>query len=259
MPELPEVETVRRVLAERLLGKTLTAYALGKPTFYRKPPETEITRLIGRKLEEIQRKGKYLQLRFNGEAELVLHLGMSGSIRLGEPTPHERLRLDFEGEFLRINDPRRFGRAACKLPTLGPEPLEESFNAVVLAEKLRGRKAPIKALLLDQRIVAGLGNIYATEALFEARIRPGRAAGVLRRNEIGRLTEAIRSILTRAVEAGGSTLDDQAYVDPLGRPGRAQDSIKVYGRETGACGHALKATRRIIGGRRALYCPECQL
>ncbi len=258
MPELPEAETVRSVLQERLAGRILTAYVLGRPTFYRKPPKEAFENISGKKVLEVGRRGKYLLFRFEGGEELVIHLGMSGSLRLNTPTPHERLRLEFGSTILRMNDPRRFGRAGCTLPPLGPEPLEKGFDAGVLSKAFRGRKAPIKALLLDQRIVAGLGNIYATEALYAARIRPGRAAGGVSRQELELLSCVIKDILGKAVELGGSTLDDEAYVDPLGRPGRAQEILKVYGRTLCAGGHPLKATSRVIGGRRALYCPECQ-
>ena len=236
----------------------MTACVVGKPTFYRKPPWEAYEHLPGKTLSGVFRRGKYLLFRFETGAELVLHLGMSGSLRLDGPVSHERLRLEFGSEILRMNDPRRFGRAGCKLPSLGPEPLSEEFNPGVLSRAFRGRKAPIKALLLDQKVVAGLGNIYATEALYAARIRPGRAAGGLRSAQLERLTSVIKDILGQAVELGGSTLDDEAYVDPLGRPGRAQQLLKVYGRTECPSGHALKATARIIGGRRAWYCPDCQ-
>ncbi len=184
---------------------------------------------------------------------------MSGRLLLNGSGPHMRFRLVLEGRTVSVHDSRRFGRVGCELPAkMGPEPLEEAFDAPTLRRALRGRKAPVKAMLLDQGIVAGLGNIYATEALFEAGIRPGRAAGGLSHDERERLVAAIKKVLARAVELRGSTLDDEAYLDPLGRPGGFQNEIAVYGRKVGRCGHALTATRRLIGGRRARYCPVCQ-
>ncbi|HVE14162.1 MAG TPA: bifunctional DNA-formamidopyrimidine glycosylase/DNA-(apurinic or apyrimidinic site) lyase [Elusimicrobiota bacterium] len=261
MPELPEVETVRRALESALLGRVLTAYRVGKPTFYRRPPERVLKVLPGRALDGVRRRGKYLLLDFAGE-ELSLHLGMSGRIVIvpdgGPDGPHTRLTLSFGERALRFEDARRFGRAGCRLPPLGPEPLDPAFDADALAAALRGRAAPIKALLLDQRVVAGIGNIYATEALFRAGIRPRRASGRLRREEVARLCAAIKEVIAQAVELRGSTLEDESFLDPEGRPGLAQKMLRAYGRETGACGHPLKDARPRIGGRTSLYCPLCQ-
>lgn len=258
MPELPEVETVRRVLEERLRGLRIDSYAVGKPTFYRAPSRKALEGLVGSTVAAVRRRGKYLILVLSGEKELALHLGMSGRIVLGGEGPHTRFQFTVEGLIVKFHDARRFGRVGCALPELGPEPLGPEFHAEGFFLSLRKRRAPIKAMLMDQRVVAGLGNIYATEALFRARIRPGRAAGALSRADAERLCAAIKDVLAAAVELGGSTLDDQAYLDPLGRPGRAQHEVAVYGRKTGACGHPLKATRRPIGGRTSLYCPVCQ-
>lgn len=258
LPELPEVETVRRVLEARLRGRKITSYAVGKPTFYRKPSAQSLTALEGSTIESVGRRGKYLLLNLSGGRQFVLHLGMSGRIVLGGDGPHTRFQFEAEGLTVKFHDARRFGRAGCALPPLGPEPLSGDFDAAYLFSALRQRKAPIKAMLMDQRIVAGLGNIYATESLFEAGIRPGRAAGALSRLDVERLCAAIKRLLALAVELGGSTLDDQAYLNPLGEAGSFQKHVAVYGRKTGRCGHALKATRRPIGGRTSLYCPSCQ-
>lgn len=258
MPELPEVETVRRILEERLKGLKLTSYELGRPTFYRAPPKASLDALLGATLEAVRRRGKYLILSFSGGKELTLHLGMSGRIVLGGKGPHTRFQFTVEGQVVSFNDARRFGRVGCELPEFGPEPLSAEFSPSYLFKTLRKRKAPIKAMLMDQAIVAGLGNIYATEALFEARIRPGKAAGALSRADCERLTAAIKKVLALGVELGGSTLEDSAYLDPLGRPGGFQDRVAIYGRKTGLCGHALKATRKTISGRTSLYCPVCQ-
>lgn len=258
MPELPEVETVRRVLEERLKGLKVTAYELGRPTFYRRPPAQALEGLVGATVEAVRRRGKYLVMAFSGGRELVLHLGMSGRIVLGGRGPHTRFQLTVEGHVVSFHDARRFGRVGCELPEFGPEPLEEAFTAGYLFQALRKRKAPVKAMLMDQAVVAGLGNIYATEALFVAGIRPGRAAGSLSRADCARLTAAIKKVLALAVELRGSTLEDTAYLDPLGREGEFQNHVSVYGRKVGACGHPLKATRKPISGRTSLYCPVCQ-
>lgn len=258
MPELPEVETVRRVLEERLKGLTISAVEVGKPTFYRAPPASALQGLVGATVEAVKRRGKYLTLVVSGGKELTLHLGMSGRIVLGGEGKHLRFRMTVEGQVVNFYDARRFGRVGCELPEFGPEPLEDDFHADYLFRALRGRKAPIKAMLMDQAIVAGLGNIYATEALYEARLRPGRAAASLTRADVDRLVAAIKSILGRAVQARGSTLPDTAYLDPLGQPGAFQHEVSVYGRKVGRCGHPLKTTRKPISGRTSVYCPVCQ-
>jgi formamidopyrimidine-DNA glycosylase len=258
MPELPEVETVRRVLDERLRGLKITSYEVGKPTFYRKPPAEALAGLVGATVEAVRRRGKYLVLALSGGKELTLHLGMSGRIVLGGAGPHTRFRFSVEGTVVNFHDARRFGRVGCELPEFGPEPLEGNFTPAYLFKALRKRRAPVKAMLMDQAVVAGLGNIYATEALFEAGIRPGRAGGLLSRADCERLVAAIKRLLALAVELRGSTLDDSAYLDPLGQAGGFQNVVAVYGRKVGRCGHALKATRKPISGRTSLYCPVCQ-
>lgn len=258
MPELPEVETVRRVLEEHLKGLRITSYTLGKPTFYRTPPKALLDSIVGQRVEAVRRRGKYLILAVSGGKELVLHLGMSGRIVLGGDGPHLRFKMEVEGHIVNFHDSRRFGRVGCELPEFGPEPLSDEFSPESLFASLRGRRAPIKAMLMDQAVVAGLGNIYATEALFEAGIRPGRAAKSLSREDCARLCAAIKRVIALGVELGGSTLEDTAYLDPLGRSGGFQEKVAVYGREVGRCGHALKATRRPISGRTSMYCPICQ-
>jgi formamidopyrimidine-DNA glycosylase len=258
LPELPEVETVRRVLEERLVGLKITSYEVGRPTFYRKPPQRVLDGLVGSTVEAVRRRGKYLLLALSGGAELTLHLGMSGRIVLGGRGPHTRFQFTVEGQVVSFHDARRFGRVGCELPEFGPEPLSAEFTAETLFKSLRKRRAPVKAMLMDQGVVAGLGNIYATEALFAAGIRPGRAAGSLSRAEASRLCAAVKSVLAQAVELGGSTLEDAAYLDPLGRSGSFQEHVSVYGRKVGRCGHALRATRKPISGRTSLYCPVCQ-
>lgn len=259
MPELPEVETVRRILHERLAGRRITAFAVGRPTFYRLPPASALKTLIGESIKGFSRRGKYLIMEFSSGRDLVLHLGMSGRVTLNSSGPHVRFQFETGNDTVFFHDARRFGRVGCALPKLGPEPgAADGFDAHYLRTILRGRTGPVKALLMDQKLVAGLGNIYATEALFAAGIRPGRAGGSLTCDETERLVKSCIDVLRRGVELGGSTLNDESFLDPLGRPGRNQDYVSVYGRKMGSCGHALKATRKPIGGRTSLYCPNCQ-
>ncbi len=259
MPELPEVETVRRVLQERYAGRTVTAVALGKPTFYRAPPAAALKLLAGGVIAAFKRRGKYLIVVMEGRGEVVFHLGMSGRITVGGESPHVRFQMRIGAEAVRFHDSRRFGRIGCPLPELGPEPLDPEFTAAYLWKILRKRTAPVKALIMDQGLIAGLGNIYATEALHAAHVRPGRAGQSLNRAEVEKLAAACRDILRLGVAAGGATLDDEAFLDPLGRPGRMQMGVRIYGRkECGTCGGPVIGTRRSIGGRASAYCPSCQ-
>lgn len=259
MPELPEVETVRRVLHERYRGRTITAVAVGKPTFYRAPPLASIRALTGGVIAGFRRRGKYLLADLEGRGCVVFHLGMSGRLTVGEESPHVRFQFWVGEEAVRFHDARRFGRVGCALPPLGPEPADAAFTADYLRGVLRGRTASVKALLMDQRLIAGLGNIYASEALHRARVRPARAGKSLSRAETAALADACRDVLRLGVELGGATLDDESFLDPLGRPGRMQEHVKVYGRAAcGTCGGPLRDTRRPIGGRSSLHCPACQ-
>lgn len=259
MPELPEVETVRRVLHERYAGKTITAVAVGRPTFYRAPPLEAIKALTGAVIKGFSRRGKYLMADLDGRPSVVFHLGMSGRLTVGGESPHVRFQFWVGTEAVRFHDSRRFGRVGCPLPKLGPEPMDAAFDANYLWKILRKRTAPVKALIMDQRLIAGLGNIYATEALHAAKVRPARAGKSLSRAESDLLTRTCRDILVQGVEAGGATLEDESFLDPLGRPGNMQMGVKVYGREAcGTCGGKTLDTRRSIGGRASRYCPFCQ-
>ena len=258
MPELPEIEVSKRVLAPRLCGDVVVSCRVLPPGFYRNPAPSELQSLEGRAIRRISRRGKYLVIDLEGRRRLILHLGMSGRFLLDREGSHARFEIRTLRRRLVICDPRRFGRVLRRLPVLGVEPLDAHFSPASLALILKGRKAPVKALIMDQRLVAGLGNIYATESLFEAGIRPGKAGGRLSPREIGRLASACTAVLRRAIRLGGSTLDDEAYLDPLGRPGRAGGATALYGRKVGRCGHLLHLTRRLIAGRRAIYCPVCQ-
>ena len=259
MPELPEVETVRRVLQERYAGQTVTAVAVGKPTFYRPPPLSAIKILTGGVIAAFRRRGKYLIVAVEGRGEVIFHLGMSGRITVGGESPHVRFQMWIGTEAVRFHDARRFARVGCALPQLGPEPLDPEFDSAYLWKILRKRSAPVKALIMDQRLIAGLGNIYATEALHLAGVRPARAAKSLTKTEVSKLAAACRDTLQGGIEAGGATLDDEAFLDPLGRPGRMQMGVMVYGREKcGTCGGPVVGTRKSIGGRASAYCPSCQ-
>jgi formamidopyrimidine-DNA glycosylase len=259
MPELPEVETVRRVLHERYAGKIIVSAVVGKPTFYRRPPAAAVQSLNGATIIGFSRRGKYLVADLKDRPSVVFHLGMSGRITVGGVSPHVRFAMRIGPDDVLFHDSRRFGRVGCPLPKLGPEPMDPEFDADYLWKILRKRTAPVKALIMDQRLIAGLGNIYATEALHQAKVRPGRAGKSLNRAESDLLAAACRDILLRGVEAGGATLEDESFLDPLGRPGRMQMGVMVYGRETcGTCGAATLDTRRSIGGRASRYCPSCQ-
>ena len=260
MPELPEVEVTRRVLEPLLKERRLLSCRPIAPSFYRLPPSPALRAVEGLRVLSVGRAGKYLVLALDGGKKLVLHLGMSGRVALNGDGGHKRLELRFEGAPpVIVFDPRRFGRVLFDLPSLGPDPLAADFRPETLARAFAGRRAPVKALLMDQKLVAGLGNIYATEALFKAGVRPQKAAGRLSRAELSRLAGAVGEVLSEGIRLGGSTLRDKAFLDPLGRPGRAQEALSVYGRGgEGRCGHALKITSRVIAGRRAIYCPICQ-
>ncbi len=258
MPELPEIEVSKRVLAPRLRGEVVVSCRVLTPGFCRNPAPSELEPLEGRVIRRISRRGKYLVIELEGRKRLILHLGMSGRFLLDRQGPHARFEIRTLRRRLVICDPRRFGRVLWRLPVLGAEPLDAHFSPASLARILKGRAAPVKALIMDQRLVAGLGNIYATESLFEAGIRPGKAGGRLSAREIERLARACAAVLRRAIRLGGSTLEDEAYLDPLGRRGRAGGAAALYGRKVGRCGHLLRLTRRLIAGRRAIYCPVCQ-
>lgn len=260
MPELPEVETTRRVLEDELKGQVVAEVVVPKVTFYR-PPPASVRKLKARRLNAFSRRGKYLLIEAEGLEPVSLHLGMSGRLYLSADDAgltHVRFALRFKDRTLFFCDPRRFGRVGCELPDFGPEPLSPDWDAAVLSRALKASRAPVKAALMDQGVVAGLGNIYATEALFRAGVRPGRRANTLKAEETAKLAQAARAVLEEGVRLGGCTLDDEAYLDPRGRPGRFQNAVAVYGRKVGACGHALRATKKPIAGRTSMFCPECQ-
>lgn len=265
MPELPEVETVRKVLESRLLGARLEAAQAAAVTFWRAPDAARIrAAAVGRRLERVERTGKYLVLGFEGGTELVLHLMMSGRLVIGGGAPATRFTFRFQPDSgapvtVSFSDRRRLGSVTLSRPVLGPDPTAADFRPEHLRALLKARRAPIKAVLMDQKTLAGVGNIYATEALSGAGIRPTRRAGGLTLEETGRLYAALRRTLELGVRLGGATLKDKGYSDPLGRSGRMQERLNVYGLSScGRCRGALKLSRRRLAGRSTWFCPRCQ-
>lgn len=272
MPELPEVETIKRSLAPRLLGRRILEISVRLPRMVEGvDPEELRRRLSGQVIGGLDRRGKHLLLELAAGDRLAFHLRMTGRLLLrpaGHPEePHTHLVfLLSEGWELRYADLRKFGRlhylpAGDPLPApladLGPEPLEDGFTPAVLEGILAGRRGPIKAVLLDQRSVAGIGNIYADEILHRARLHPARPAGSLSSAEIARLHAAIRAVLEEAILSRGTTSRD--YVDGEGRPGEYQERLLVYGRAGGACPSCGAEIRRmVLAGRGTHYCPICQ-
>lgn len=268
MPELPEVETVRRELEPWLVGRRiLNAVRCDAPAG---PKYANLERSAGQRIEAVRRRGKFLLLPLSGEDELVIHLGMTGVIRVTQPPGHLRVRLSLSGRGARtlyFQDVRRFGRFLVvqkgeyqSLPTLaflGPEPLSKSFDGANFYRQLQTRKANIKALLLGQRLVAGVGNIYADESLWRARIHPETPAFRISRNKVCRLHEAIVSVLEKAILAQGTTLNDYRTVN--GSVGGYASELSVYAHEGDPCSRCGSTiVRRIVAQRSSHFCPRCQ-
>ncbi|WP_428487892.1 bifunctional DNA-formamidopyrimidine glycosylase/DNA-(apurinic or apyrimidinic site) lyase [Rhodopila sp.] len=282
MPELPEVETVMRGLQVRLEGRVLRRAVARRPDLRWPLPAGLAERLVGARVAGFRRRGKYILMRLDSGWSVLLHLGMSGRMVLtpvtaaggvNSVTLHEHLELETDdGWRVGFVDPRRFGSvdlvettredAHRLLAGLGPEPLDEAFSIAVLTAALAGKHAPIKAALLDQKVVAGLGNIYVSEALFRAGISPQRLARSVPGARAKRLVPAIKQTLQDAIAAGGSSLRD--YVQPDGALGYFQHAWKVYGREGEPCpgcpgAPACDGVRRIVqSGRSTFYCPRTQ-
>ena len=269
MPELPEVETTVQGLRPALEGQILSRVEPRRADLRFAFPADLRQRLTGARVTALGRRAKYGLIGTDRGDTMTFHLGMSGRWRLDPETigTHDHLVLETgAGRQLALNDPRRFGSVDL-FPTadlerypafaaMGPEPLGPDFTADYLARALAGRSAPIKALLLDQRIVAGLGNIYVCEALHMAGISPARAGGRIGRKRLGLLVPAIRAVLEAAIEAGGSTLRD--YARPSGELGYFAKQWRVYGREGEPCGCGAPVKRRVDGGRSTFYCAACQ-
>ncbi len=282
MPELPEVETTRAGLAPHLVGRTVTSVILRRPDLRWPIPPEVVERLPGQRIHAVRRRAKYLLLDTQAGSAL-LHLGMSGSLRvLPADTPvgvHDHVDVLFDQprlpRVLRFNDPRRFGCLLWQPPgethellrDLGPEPLgagdalpagaAPAFDGDYLFTLSRGRSAPVKTFLMDQRVVVGVGNIYAAEALFAAGISPLRAAGKVSRERYGRLAGEVQRILAHAIARGGTTLRD--FISPDGAPGYFEQELSAYGRGGEPCRNCGKPLKQaLIGQRATVWCASCQ-
>ena len=278
MPELPEVETVMRGMAAKLEGRTIARAAVNRPDMRWPFPPGLAQRLTGARVTGFRRRAKYILMRLDCGDSVLIHLGMSGRMLIGpnrpnQETPHEHVVLETDdGWRVGFVDPRRFGSVDLVrtdkeeqhrlLVGLGPEPLSDDFDVAALDAALDGKKTPIKAALLDQSIVAGLGNIYVCEALFRSGISPRRVAATVKGARAARLVPEIKATLAEAIAAGGSSLRD--YVQPDGELGYFQHAWKVYGREGEPCPDcpgtpACDGVRRIVqSGRSTFYCPRSQ-
>ena len=278
MPELPEVETVRRGIAPVMEGRRLVRVVTRRPDLRIPLPENFRARIEGRRVEHVGRRAKYLLVCLEGDVVLLIHLGMSGRITLHpgnslaqiEVGKHDHVLFETDGgDSLVFNDPRRFGLMTLAeggaidshplLANLGPEPLGNMFTGPYLSAALKGRASSIKAVLLDQRVVSGLGNIYVCEALYRARISPRRKASSVAGARAERLVPIIRQVLEEAIAAGGSTLRDYARAD--GTLGYFQHNFSVYGRAGDACGADgcdRPISQIVQQGRSTFFCPGCQ-
>ncbi len=282
MPELPEVETVRRGLAPVIEGQVIASAQVNRPDLRWPFPPDMAARLTGRRVQALRRRSKYILADLDSGETLLIHLGMSGRMLVSgdplgvfvhdhpAPEKHDHVVLDMEnGARITFNDPRRFGAMDLMetataethklLAVLGPEPLGNDFSEPHLVAAFKGRNTPVKAALLDQHIVAGLGNIYVCEALYRARIHPRRKAGRIAARRVAALVPIIRQVLTDAIAAGGSSLRDFRQAD--GELGYFQHSFDVYGREgqpcrSPDCGGTI--SRIVQSGRSSFYCPVCQ-
>jgi formamidopyrimidine-DNA glycosylase len=270
MPELPEVETTRRGIEPWLVGRRIERLIVREWRLRWRVPRALPARLAGTTIRAVGRRAKYLLIRTDA-GTMIWHLGMSGSLRVldaeAPPFAHDHVDLVLDSRrCLRFNDPRRFG---CLLFTTDPperhallarlaaEPLSDEFDAGLLWQRARGRRASIKAFIMDSRMVVGVGNIYASEALFRAGIRPGLAASRISRARMAALVAAIRAVLQEAIEVGGTTLRD--YVDPAGMPGYFGRRLFVYERRGKPCRRCRTPIRQFTQGSRSTYwCPNCQ-
>ncbi len=280
MPELPEVETVRRGLVPAMEGRRIAHVTLNRPDLRWPLPENMAARLEGARVERLRRRSKYILADLDTGESLLIHLGMSGrmlvsGIMLGgyhfehpAPEKHDHVVLDMEGGArVTFNDARRFGAmdlvrtdreaAHWLLAGLGPEPLGNDFSEAYLIARLHERKSPVKTVLLDQHVVAGLGNIYVNEVLFRAGIDPRRQAARIAAKRIGQIVPLVREVLSEAIEAGGSSLRDHRQAS--GKLGYFQHTFRVYDREGEPCPVCGTPIRRIVqSGRSSFFCPSCQ-
>lgn len=270
MPELPEVETTRAGIAPHVNNRTVSRVVVRNPKLRWPVPARLNQKLRNQSVRSLTRRAKYLLFEFE-RGTLMLHLGMSGSLRINpietNVGPYDHFELQFDnGQCLRLRDPRRFGSVHYDsaailqhplLANLGPEPLSDDFDGAFLYRRSRGRRQSIKAFIMDSRIVVGVGNIYASEALFEAGITPARQAGKTTRPRYDRLARAIKSVLNKAIAKGGTTLRD--FTSYSGQPGYFRHELKVYdraGKPCRVCGQPVRAKR--LGQRSSYYCTTCQ-
>ncbi len=275
MPELPEVETTRRGLAPVLEGARLVDVQVRRDRMVRRHarPGDFADRLLGRRVLRLRRHGKFLIADVEGDLTWVSHLGMSGRMSLGQPgdpePPHVNVLLGTDrGEEVRFVDPRTFGfvvaytpaeYAASPMARLGPDALDDLPRSRELAARLTGRVVPIKPLLLDQSFLAGIGNIYADEILYRARVRSDRPAGSLTSDEVKAVRAAVRPVLRAGLRWGGTSLDDLRYLLPDGRAGEFAAKLSVYGREDEPCHRCGTPIRRqVLRQRSTFWCPQCQ-
>ena len=270
MPELPEVETTLRGIEPHLKNNTIDEIVVRNSSLRWPVPVKDVKALHGSTIESLSRRAKYVLINTR-KGSLILHLGMSGSVRIVGPsvTPEKHDHIEIKlgsGKLMRFNDPRRFG---CLLFTssdplqhklikhLGPEPLSNEFNVDYLYRQSRKRSASVKNFIMDGKVVVGVGNIYASESLFLSGIRPGIAANKISRNRYAKLVQGIKQVLEKAIESGGTSLRDFTQSD--GKPGYFGQELQVYGREfepCTVCGETIR--QKVIGQRSSFYCPKCQ-
>jgi formamidopyrimidine-DNA glycosylase len=271
MPELPEVETTRMGILPHLRDVTVKELIIRRRDL-RLPVPDSISAIESRKVLDVTRRAKYLIIHFDGGDQLIIHLGMSGSLRVTDPATafrtHDHIALTLSsGKQLRYHDPRRFGIVTHShlqdplrhplFANLGPEPLEEGFDAKMLKQALGSQKRPIKLAIMDNAIVVGVGNIYASESLFHAGIHPATAAGAVSMPRLRRLVDTIQTVLQRSIAQGGTTLRD--FLRENGEPGYFRQELFVYEREGQDCKLCGTVIKKIIQGQRSTYfCPRCQ-
>lgn len=270
MPELPEVETTRRGIAPSVEGHMIEQIVVREPRLRWRVPRELPQMAAGQRVRDLRRRAKYLLFDLE-RGTMILHLGMSGSLRLlpcaTAPMPHDHVDIVLDsGVCVRFNDPRRFGSLLWTtddplthplLKLLAPEPLSAEFNGEYLARAAKGRSVAIKLLIMNSQVVVGVGNIYASEALFRAGIRPRRSAGRMKRAEFDALAKAIKEVLRAAIRQGGTTLRD--YVNPEGMPGYFRQKLFVYERTKEPCRRCRTPIRHLVQGQRSTYfCPTCQ-
>ncbi|MGB0935634.1 MAG: bifunctional DNA-formamidopyrimidine glycosylase/DNA-(apurinic or apyrimidinic site) lyase [Alphaproteobacteria bacterium] len=270
MPELPEVETVRQGLAPHITGKTLQKLDLHRSDLRFPFPKDIRQRLEGQIIKSIDRRAKYLLLRLDSADTAIIHLGMSGRLQIEAtsrtPLKHDHVVFHFQdGPSVYFNDARRFGMFTITndpdqhpyFVHLGPEPLQPEFTPAVLQEKLSRKKSSIKTAILDQRVVVGVGNIYASEALYRSKIHPEAACNTLKKSDFEALVKHIKDVLSEAIAAGGSTLRD--HQQPDGELGYFQHTFRVYDQEGSPCPScSIPITRITQSGRSSFFCPNCQ-